>query len=138
MSTEKPKGRIKRALLNVVKDDKGKVVSFDIDRRYWSRGAGGSSLLNDEGEMCCLGFYSLACGVKFDSIDYVSYPHGIRGKRPRQMDWLFALSPFKNDRNESEYALANLNDKEDVRNSDRERKIKRRFARAGVTVNFVN
>lgn len=132
-------GRIRKAALNVVKDSSGKVISFDIDRNFWSRGLGGSSLLDGDGQMCCLGFYGLACGMTFDSIESMAYPSSVKKKTPKQIGWLFEDSPFiSDDEKKNQYALADINDRRDVKNYERERKIKRRFARNGIEVNFIN
>lgn len=47
-----------------------KPKEFTIDRSKWVQGGhkfksilGASKLLNNHGNMCCLGFYSKACGV---------------------------------------------------------------------------
>jgi len=47
--------------IKTIKDKK----SFTIDRTKWVRGdiGGTSLLLNDRGNMCCLGHYSKACGI---------------------------------------------------------------------------
>src|SRR4051812_21086419 len=82
-----------KTILNIVKDEEGKVISFDIDRRFWVRGEDdeGSSLLNRSGKMCCLGHYARACGVSKVDIYQEAFPLGVYRKRklPEQMRWLF-------------------------------------------------
>src|SRR3954467_11077611 len=87
-----------KTILNIVKDEEGKVISFDIDRRFWVRGEDdeGSSLLNRKATMCCLGHYARACGVsKVDSYQE-AFPLGVyrRSKLPEQMRWLFEKGRF--------------------------------------------
>ena len=133
--------KFNRTFLNVERDEAGKVVAFDIDRRYWERGNGLGSLLNPETQkMCCLGFYSLACGLTYKEIENQDLPSSVRLRK--EMEWLTEESvlPFDKTLSYSEYedALAYINDESDLKNSDRERKIKARFAKNGITVNFVN
>lgn len=134
--------KFNRTFLNVQRDEAGKVIAFNIDRRYWGRGTGLGSLLNPATqEMCCLGFYSLACGLPYADIENCDLPSSVGLKK--QMNWLKELPTLPADRNngwvsDMEDALARINDDKDLRPYDRERKIKARFAKAGITVNFVN
>lgn len=131
-----------KKILNVIKDEKGRVISFDIDRRFWVRGKDneGSSLLNRIGKMCCLGHYARACNVSKVDIYQEAYPSGVRRKNklPEQMLWLFEDDNLSDNRDQFQMTLANINDDETLKQSDRERRIKRKFARKGITVNFVN
>ena len=54
---------------------------FTIDRSKWVQGGsefrnilGAPKLLNEEGNMCCLGFYSKACGVPDKELAHQSLP----------------------------------------------------------------
>ena len=54
---------------------------FTIDRSKWVHGdntkiLGSSLLLNEEENMCCLGFYSRACGFTKAAIEYQSFHIG--------------------------------------------------------------
>lgn len=55
---------------------KSKVVKvLVIDRAHWLRGDGGAScLLNESGNKCCLGFYSLALGYSEEDILNIRQP----------------------------------------------------------------
>lgn len=47
------------------------VKSFTIDRAKWGKGA----CLNEDGTMCCLGFYAKACGLTNSDIKLWGVPH---------------------------------------------------------------
>ncbi len=55
---------------------------FEVDRSKWVHGRkntetlGATSLLNENGNMCCLGFYAKACGATKESILGHGYPGG--------------------------------------------------------------
>jgi len=48
-------------------------MKLEIDRERWLCGDGDGLLLDDHGNMCCLGFYSNVCGVADkDMLDWTS------------------------------------------------------------------
>ncbi len=81
------------------KDSAGKVVELWIERSRWARKTppdtgrgiesinGMSRLLNEEGGMCCLGFYSRACGVPISTMYNICSPSQIN-LLPHEMKWL--------------------------------------------------
>lgn len=130
--------------LNVIKDENDKVVSFDIDREFWFRGnpvrpnKHSSSLLDsDEGTLCCLGFYSLACGYKREEILNVSWPSELPRNHPMQdkIEWL--INPEDDFGDMPEHIIGNINDNTKLSGEEREQAIKNSFANQGITVNFV-
>ena len=56
-----------------------------IDRSKWKRGSPNDHdtyLLDDDGKMCCLGFYALACGVDEESIRNKTEPEFLEFEIP--------------------------------------------------------
>ncbi len=55
------------------------ITELVIDRSKWMRGAlvNETCLLDEDGKMCCLGFYALACGAGKDEIRNVFEPDGL-------------------------------------------------------------
>ena len=131
-----------------------KPKEFTIDRGKWAQGGdinddilGDSELLNAKGNMCCLGFYSEACGVPRENLNtptpdvlakdtdgecrvpFMTKRHG------KHRDF-FDNTDFADD-------LMNLNDNYphheygDVRKRDKERVMKERFSLIDVKVKFV-
>ncbi len=139
---------INKNLLNVVRE-KGKVVGFDISRKFWGTGDEGGSLLDaSNGKMCCLGFYSLACGAPKRGILDASYLTSIEDTIPTTQrettKWLNKRVNMKigGQTTESfEGILAHVNDCETGMYKSRSRKearIKSVFKQNGITVNFVD
>ena len=62
-----------------------KITELVIDRSKWKRGspsAHDTYLLDEDGKMCCLGFYALACGADEESIRNKSEPDGLEFEIP--------------------------------------------------------
>lgn len=100
-------------------------------------------MLTDSGQMCCLGFYTKACGFSDDEIRNVSIPSELIDDRftdksltevvdsmPRVQKVLSAVI-------REETSLISANDS-GPRGRGREKEIKRLFARAGIRVRFVD
>lgn len=136
------KEKFKKAMLNVQKDGKGKVVAFDIDRRFWGQGKDSPSLLlGEEGKMCCLGFYARACGYGEAEIYDKNMPSDLRTKE--QLDWLQDTMRVKTNAysDTQENYLAQINDgntKHYNSRAKREKRIAEIFAKNGIEVSFVN
>lgn len=97
-----------------------------IDRTKWLRGEGNSQsrlLRSGDGKMCCMGFYSLACGLKDDEIRDSPWPDHSESRVP---DWIHGKG------------LSRLNDSEDIPDALREQRISKIFAKHGVEVEFVS
>lgn len=110
-----------------------------IDRTKWLRGEGADeSRLRRErdGKMCCLGFYSIACGFSEEQITGVHYPVGLRNIEvpfPEEMQWTLQNAPNLAGK------LAQINDfGQDEDENTREAKIIDRFAAVDVEVEFIN
>ncbi len=66
---------------------------FTIDRSKWVHGGGkntlklgSTSLLNERDRMCCLGFYSEACGVPRDNLMRLATPSSLTAARVPYID----------------------------------------------------
>lgn len=116
------------------------VKEFTVKRSNWYRGLGSenSRLLNSEGKMCCLGFYSLACGFKKQEIDDIESPLNIL-ENYTSKDWKTCLL------NRSSIAPVNtflsmelmkINDQYFTSDKIREDEITRLFKQVGIKVNF--
>lgn len=128
--------------LNIQRDSEGKVISFDIDRRWWSRGIPmdtPSALLLPSGKMCCLGFYARACGLPKNTILKMGFFKEIESIIPQETKWLLD-APFREPLAASrmEHTIGSINDKEHTPEEVREQFIKEKFLAQGITVNFIN
>jgi hypothetical protein len=120
----------------------GDVQSFEVDRKTWYRGKGSahSRLLNDEGQMCCLGFYAVAAGLPTDAIRRAAcpsdVPRALWKTKLTSMDETVPLLPEARDTNAA-HILMRMNDVEDVADEDREKRITDLFKQIGIDVKFV-
>jgi hypothetical protein len=115
-----------------------------IDRNKWLRGEGSKNsylLRSADQKMCCLGFYSLQCGLK---------PSDIANKRTPinaptdESAWLFLSSKYAThfaspkDYSQDCSNLMRDNDSEFLDEKEREACIIRFFAKNGVEVEVIN
>lgn len=117
-----------------------KATKFTIDRSKWARGGDSLLLDPDSGNMCCLGFYALACGVSVSAIsgepvysdldDSAIEELPSRLVSPRDNSWP-RVTTLHDD-------IVNMNDDAGVAETDREVRIASLFASIGVTVEFVD
>lgn len=117
-----------------------RVTEFVIDRRHWYRGKGSneSCLLRvDDGQMCCLGFYSLACGLKREDIVDECMPNSLKDDLPGEMEWLIAEAGSGNPRH-IEDIIAGINDDRELPDESREAHIAAHFLTQGIEVTFIN
>lgn len=132
----------------------GDVKEFTISRKRWLRPLDGKdfeeSLLysGKSKKMCCLGFYARSCGLPVDDIKNISLPTSVFDE-PRTFDESFIVSDNKkwntflkekiinyhSTCNES--LFVHINDDESIKAKDRERLLKKEFAKFGVKVKFV-
>lgn len=109
-----------------------KATYFVIDRSKWHRGtAAGSRLLRlDNGKMCCLGFYALACGLTPEAIQdeclYRQLSIEAQAELPHEL-LEKALHQF----------LVMTNDSPELSDHRREKLITDNFATIGVAVEFI-
>jgi len=91
---------------------------------------GESKLLDEEGRMCCLGFYSVACGLQEDQILNIGTPAHV-APLPEEMEWLID----EKGHNSAECnVLMRTNDQRD--DNDRERLIAFYFDLRDIAVTF--
>jgi hypothetical protein len=121
-----------------------------IDRSKWLRGEGfyESYLLRPrDGKMCCLGFYSLACGLKEEQIRNVKSPRSLVSGDPSGANllndtcgsWLIYEDNVRTVYHSLDTAeLMDHNDTRGESDSEREKWITKIFAKHGVTVRFVD
>lgn len=146
----KPKSKIKK-----------KVTTLVINRDKWLRGRpGDGSLLNSEGKMCCLGFYCKALGIEPKYIRGKGMPDDLferydrvqdQAKLAEKLGWLVhaekveeedwtdpSRTTMRLDHADSELcsSLASDNDDDQISDKEREEKVTRSFAKAGVKIKF--
>ena len=104
-----------------------------VDRSKWCRGGRGgkSRLLNSEGNMCCLGFATLADGAYYDEIKNIAKPSEV----PTQPTILCRL--LKQDL-KLEDDLVCTNDTSQLSDDKRENLLKQIGNKAGINFVFTN
>lgn len=121
--------------MNKTTKKKSKYTNLVIDRKRWRRGGKYEdvALLDDKGQMCCLGFLAKQCGIKLyrgeqcdydslDSEDIEKLPYGF-------IDAPQCPTKLHND-------LIDTNDDKSLRGKEREEKIKQLMLKANVKVTF--
>jgi hypothetical protein len=81
------------------------------------------------GKMCCLGFYSLACGLTKGQIANVEMPSNIAEMLPVEMAWLLSRTAVE---------IAKVNDDSLMSDAEREKYLTEKFATHDVEVEFIN
>ena len=103
-------------------------MDLTIVRSIWLRGGNGDSmLLNNAGSMCCLGFYSLACGHSKEDIQNVTEPLYVRNWRGAEREDATIY-----------YRMMRVNDDKTLSEAQREQEIAKDFKVLGVNVTFVD
>lgn len=117
--------------------------NFTIKRSEWLRGnPNTASLLDRYNNKCCLGFFSLACGLTKNQIDRLTHPsqvieENLELKPEVYPDWVLAKTFHNSIRNSSDInSLIKINDDTEINDSEREEKIKEIFAKHNITVEF--
>lgn len=109
-----------------------------IDRRTWLRGnTRPSTLRNEKGEMCCLGFRALQCGYGAETIKFRSTPRSLINSDDvkRGFELLVDTKRFRN----SVFAddAMNINDA-GISETEREVELIKLFANNGIALTFEN
>jgi hypothetical protein len=109
-----------------------------IDRRKWDRGNPdkyGGALLKEGGQMCCLGFYARACGLRKKDIFRIGMPINVRQEAPirNKAAWnvLLHQEGIAN-------RLSRTNDNKQTSDQEKEIGIKKDFKKLGVKVTFTH
>lgn len=152
--------------MKIVKKHFKDIKSFTISRSIWARGSintenGKNALLNSNGSMCCLGFYTKKCGFLDNEILNIGTPSVLYNnfaitkgrawlanyeqKPIYDISWKTKLLFNKNltfskkgDDSDITDLLTDYNDRIDFSEEDREKIIKKYFAKIGVKVRFVD
>ena len=115
---------------------KSPIKKFKINRKNWLRGGKARScLLNRDGYMCCLGFYSLARGINRQYILEKACPSELINKNHDFMLPEFVNLKVEND-NELSTRLMSINDSISTSDIHKEKLIKKNFKKLGVKVEF--
>ncbi len=125
-----------------------KVNKFTIDRAKWLQGESNSLLhRKSDDKMCCLGFFSLACGIKKKNITNLSCPESAleedRVKSSKYPEWVFDWTVdylSKNEKRRNSDIINDLmtinDDTTELTLAEKEAQIKTIFAKQGVEVEF--
>lgn len=117
-----------------------------IDRSKWRTGGiaydethGDTSLLNEKGNMCCLGFYCLQIGeISKNEILEIALPEDLNNVNVYD-DAMLHLVNQDNLRNTLFTTKAiDINDAEELTNEEREKNIQEHFKQIDVDVVFIN
>jgi hypothetical protein len=114
------------------------IKEFTIARDRWWRGKGsdGSSLLREDGNRCCVGFYFTAHGVGDAMLGGCHY-------FPRLAKEVFTGCPIEHTwlretRDNESGGVYRINDDTEISDAEREAKLTERFAANGYRVTFVD
>lgn len=147
--------------MSIIKKDVKKTISkselvkeFTVDRRRWLRGEGDGKLRDEEGNRCCIGFYAGACGYKADKLNGVCTLDELVSEKD---DNFFSIRGYDSDLIFKDYPKAlrkayesvqmgedffknlyEINDDDDIRDKEREEKIKKIFKSRGIKVIFTH
>jgi hypothetical protein len=121
-----------------------------IDERRWlhaekddPEGNYEGMLRNEEGKMCCLGFFAQSCGVKAKDMLNLGMPADLNRIPKKLREMAFDAEDFGD--GDVDYStkdviqdLADANDEEGLTLARRKQRITRLFRQIGVGVTFVN
>lgn len=117
-----------------------------IDRSQWRTGGdkwnwthGETKLLNEKGNMCCLGFYCLQLGeISKNQILGISLPEDLNNVNVYDDAMLHLV--YKNDLRNTHFTeeAIDINDAEELTNEEREKEIIKHFKQIDVEVVFTN
>lgn len=107
------------------------VTEFKIYRPMWGQGA----LIRDNGEMCCLGFLSKACGYSGKEMEGKSYPSIYWDKVPERFRGL-SDAGADDALDDPGFIAAAINDKEDISQTEKETLLIELFSKYGITLSF--
>jgi len=115
-------------------------MKFTVERNKWLRGQGAaqSDLLNSAGKMCCLGFYSLACGLRYENILHVTSPASIDDSLlTGELSKLVELSSDGYVNTPDCLRLMIINDDVELTDNQREARLKILFTKLNIEVEFL-
>lgn len=111
-----------------------------IDRSKWACGGRGGEpeLLNDNGNMCCLGFLALACGYLPEDIQYKEVPRLVYGTTGKFPSSVLGAERLSNENSPWVNVATQVNDNETLGNFERECILKDHFKLIGVDLTFIH
>jgi hypothetical protein len=121
----------------------GRAKSFTIDRAKWLQGGLAkrdpkkfSTLRNSKGEMCCLGFYSKACGAT--GLTDMGLPNELAPSERKKLHQDLFKTGFDGYVTISKLCgeAVEANDDEHLSDTRREQRVTARFAKLGIKVKF--
>jgi hypothetical protein len=121
----------------------GEKFTFTIKRSAWLRGDPENSRLlrASDGKKCCLGFYCLAVGVPKKAVRATTSPArpNVHPILPLDAKWLVNRHnrPLWPKASPDCYDLMRVNDDPYINDAEREKEIRRLFAKHDVRVKFV-
>lgn len=120
-----------------------KPKEFTIDRGKWVHGGfenkkklGSTNLLNDQERMCCLGFYSEACGVPRDDLRNLATPSGLVGVRVPYMTSKHHLGVITNSKLATDLIQINDDLNSPTSPKEKEKLVRASFKEIDVKVRF--
>lgn len=110
--------------------------AFEIDRSKWLRNTTclNSLMLDEHGNMCCLGFYAKACGIQDSELFEMDTPACV-GAIPLLSESINNGHEHRNTPLAS--SLMSINDSDSWTDFEREDAIASSFAAVGIKVTFV-
>jgi len=118
---------------------KQKVIKVVIKRSKWLRGTGDGTLLNEDGERCCLGFLGKVCGYSDKDLKRKGTPMDLNTKTFKNGKWpKTILSPEYRYNTDLTEDLVSANDDTNVLGANKERRIKSLGKKGGIDFQFVD
>lgn len=115
-------------------------MKYTVNRKMWGRGGKGghSSLRNNRGKQCCLGFVGRQCGIPIFHLKNEPLPSEVLSEEQckKWPKWFINSSTKRS--TQDVYKAAALNDSKDITDKVREAKLKKLFAKHGDRIVFVN
>ncbi len=147
MNTEKQTQRYNSdAVRDIVVPTAEEPLEVVIDRKFWHRGKGGpgSKLITSMGNMCCLGFDALACGLKHNDINLITDPSATGFMLPGLVEKCIPENPGQADDTHQRTTsgicdeMMEVNDRESLNEADREKDLTRLALKIHRKFVFVN
>lgn len=116
---------------------KGK--TFIIERSKWLRGVGpNSTLLNEDGDMCCLGQILKQCGIPDEQLESGSVPGDI--ELPDEVESIATRSDPSYNPSDTEHSFNMMGVNDDIGLSDslREERLHELAEKAGFSLQFID
>ncbi len=116
-------------------------MKFTIDRSKWIRGEGWHNTClyrPKDDKLCCLGFFSLACGLTKEDIANKKAPRDIEDKLHLYPDWALEVDLY--DQGTFLNYIIDVNDElsKYISEEDREKELTNLFSNLGIEVEFID